>query len=168
MSHRDIKPVENKTSQIDDNLCPSGSAREVVVPLSSSHLLDMSCKVNGMILKHFFIMIKKHTFFFFSCLRAVSYLTSTHNEQCKTSRNLITRRRQGPSKDRKWLTQLIKHPTVRLNVASPSHQLQYGLHPFHIFIFPFHFLHVECTVYSIWKFWPLIFLLLLEKNIASQ
>lgn len=80
----------------------------------------MPCKVNGMILKHFLIKIKKHTFlsFFFLCLQAVNYLTSTHNEQCKTSKNLIKRQRQGPSADGKWLTQLIKHPRVRLKIPS--------------------------------------------------
>lgn len=58
----------------------------------------------------------------FLCLQAVNYLTSTHNEQCKTSQNLI--KRQRPGLDGKWLTQLIKHPSVRLNMASPSHHLR--------------------------------------------
>lgn len=111
--------------KLDRYSCPS--------PLT--HLLDMPCKVNDMILKHFLIKIERRTFFF--CLQAVNYLTSTHNEQCKTSRNLIKRQRQGPSADGKWLTQLIKHPSVRLNMASLSHHLQKGWDPLHIYIFPF-------------------------------
>lgn len=106
--------------------------------VSSTRLLDTSCKVNDMILKHFLIKTERRTFFFF-CLQAVNYLTSTHNEQCKTSRNLIKRQRQGPSADGKWLTQLIKHPSVRLNMASLSHHLKYGWDPLHISIFPFPF-----------------------------
>lgn len=63
-----------------------------------------------------------HSFFSpFFCLQAVNYLTSTHNEQCKTSQNLIKRQWRGPSADGKWLTQLIKHRGVRLNMASQSH-----------------------------------------------
>lgn len=63
-----------------------------------------------------------HSFFPpFFCLQAVNYLTSTHNEQCKTSQNLIKRQWRGPSADGKWLTQLIKHRGVRLNMASQSH-----------------------------------------------
>lgn len=68
------------------------------------------------------------------CLQAVNYLTSTHNEQCKTSQNLIKRQRQGPSADGKWLTQLIKLPGVRLNMASLSHHLQKGWDLLHISI----------------------------------
>ena len=78
-------------------------------------------------------------FSFFFCLQAVNYLTSTHNEQCKTSQNLIKRQRQGPSADGKWLTQLIKHPSVRLNMASLSHHLKYGWDPLRISIFTFLF-----------------------------
>lgn len=70
-----------------------------------------------MILKHFLIKIERRTLFF--CLQAVNYLTSTHNEQCKTSLNLIKRQWQGPGADGKWLTQLIKHPSVRLNMCKP-------------------------------------------------
>lgn len=115
---------------------PWGCAMESLLPVSSTHLLDMPCKVNDMILKHFLIKIERRTFVF--CLQAVNYLTSTHNEQCKTSRNLIKRQRQGPSADGKWLTQLIKHPSVKLNMASLSH-LKYGWVPLHISIFPFPF-----------------------------
>lgn len=106
-------------------------------PSPLTRLLDMPCKVNDMILKHFLIKIERRTFFF--CLQAVNYLTSTHNEQCKTSRNLIKRQRQRPIADGKWLTQLIKHPSVRLNMASLSHHLQKGWDPLHISIFPFPF-----------------------------
>lgn len=116
---------------------PRGCVIEALLPVSSTHLLDMPCKVNDMILKHFLIKIERRTFVF--CLQAVNYLTSTHNEQCKTSRNLIKRQRQGPSADGKWLTQLIKHPSVRLNMASLSHHLKYGWVPLHISIFPFPF-----------------------------
>lgn len=130
--------------QIHDNLSPPwGCAGEVLPlhppppPVSSTRLLDMPCKVNDMILKHFLIKIERRTFFF--CLQAVNYLTSTHNEQCKTSRNLIKRQRQGPSADGKWLTQLIKHPSVRLNMASLSHHLEKGWDPLRISIFPFPF-----------------------------
>lgn len=116
---------------------PWGGAEEVLLPSPLTRLLDVPCKVNDMILKHFLIKIERLTFFF--CLQAVNYLTSTHNEQCKTSRNLIKRQRQGPSADGKWLTQLIKHPSVRLNMASLSHHLQKGWYPLHISIFPFPF-----------------------------
>lgn len=110
-----------------------------------SRLLDMPCKVNDTILKHFLIKIERRTFFF--CLQAVNYLTSTHNEQCKTSRNLIKRQRQGPSADGKWLTQLIKHPSVRLNMASLSHHLREGWDPLHISIFPFPFACGTCIAF---------------------
>lgn len=105
----------------------------------------MPCKVNDTILKHFLIKIERRTFFF--CLQAVNYLTSTHNEQCKTSRNLIKRQRQGPSADGKWLTQLIKHPSVRLNMASLSHHLREGWDPLHISIFPFPFACRTCIAF---------------------
>lgn len=84
----------------------------------------MPCERDA-ILKHFLIKIERGYIHFpppfFFCLQAVNYLTSTHNEQCKTSQNLIKRQWRGPSADGKWLTQLIKHRGVRLNMASQSH-----------------------------------------------
>lgn len=82
----------------------------------------MPCERDA-ILKHFLIKIERgyiHFFPLFFCLQAVNYLTSTHNEQCKTSQNLIKRQWRGPGADGKWLTQLIKHCGVRLNMASQS------------------------------------------------
>ena len=125
------KPYRQKLMITPPRWCWRGTS----LPSPLSRLLDMPCKVNDTILKHFLIKIERRTFFF--CLQAVNYLTSTHNEQCKTSRNLIKRQRQGPSADGKWLTQLIKHPSVRLNMASLSHHLREGWDPLHISIFPF-------------------------------
>lgn len=131
---RGKKLVEKQLDQIPDNLStpevPPGMHSFLCLPL-----ISWTCKVNDMILKHFLIKIESRTFLF--CLQAVNYLTSTHNEQCKTSRNLIKRQRQGPSADGKWLTQLIKYPSVRLNMASLSHRLKYEWDPLHISIFPF-------------------------------
>lgn len=107
---------------MQDNLPPLRASLE---NLSSSfpctRLLDMPCEGDA-ILKHFLIKIERGYihFFPFFCLQAVNYLTSTHNEQCKTSQNLIKRQWRGPSADGKWLTQLIKHRGVRLNMASQS------------------------------------------------
>lgn len=86
----------------------------------------------------------------FFCLQAVNYLTSTHNEQCKTSQNLIKRQRQGLSADGKWLTQLIKHPSIRLNMASLSQNLKKGWESLHFLLPDEHLSHVLC--------WPLFIL----------
>lgn len=103
----------------------------------SCSLLDMACEVGDWhdikALPH---KIESRTF---SCLQAVNYLTSTHNEQCKTSRNLIKRQRQGPSADGKWLTLLIKQPSISLNMASLSYHLKYVWDPLDITIFPLPF-----------------------------
>lgn len=128
------KLVEKQMGQIHDNLsllrlCSGGTSPRAF-HLSPGHALQSEWHD---------IKALPHqdwkAYFFFFCLQAVNYLTSTHNEQCKTSQNLIKRQRQGPSADGKWLTQLIKHPSVRLNMASLSHHLKYGWDLLHISIF---------------------------------
>lgn len=87
----------NQTGQIHDNLSPPrGGAGEVLLPIASC---SWTCHARDTILKHFFSKTERSTFFF--CLQAVNYLTSTHNEQCKTSQNLIKRQREEPSADGK-------------------------------------------------------------------
>lgn len=113
---------------------PKGGAGEVLHP-SSSHCWTSSTKRYDIkALPH---QDWKEHIVFFLCLQAVNYLTSTHNEQCKTSQNLIKRQRRGPGADGKWLTQLIKHPSVRLNMASPAHHLRKRWELLCITIFPF-------------------------------
>lgn len=131
------KLIEKQKGQIHDNLCPLRLCRGGTSPwafyLSPGHAMQSEWHdIKALPHQDW----KTHFFF---CLQAVNYLTSTHNEQCKTSQNLIKRQRQGPSADGKWLTQLIKHPSVRLNMASLSHHLKYGWDPLHISIFPFPF-----------------------------
>lgn len=78
---------------------PKGGAGEVLHP-SCFHSFAGQAPQRDMILKHFLIKIERSTLSFL-CLQAVNYLTSTHNEQCKTSQNLIKRQRRGPGTDGK-------------------------------------------------------------------
>lgn len=120
---RERKKKKPRRARVRDNLSPpEGGAGDGSI-LPPSHSSPGPAPQRDMILKHFLIKIERRTLSFL-CLQAVNYLTSTHNEQCKTSQNLIKRQRRGPSADGKWLTQLIKHPSVGLNMASPSHHLR--------------------------------------------
>lgn len=118
---------------------PKGGAGEVLHPSSFPSSAGRA-RQRDMILKHFLIKIERSTLSFL-CLEAVNYLTSTHNEQCKTSQNLIKRQRRVPGTDGKWLTQLIKHPSVRLNMATLSHHQRKRWELLCITIFPFPLAH---------------------------
>lgn len=103
--------VENQMSQIDDNLLPLRFFSGDFSLLSSPGHAVQSEWHDIKALPH-----QDWKAYIHFCLQAVNYLTSTHNEQCKTSQNLIKKAETGPIADGKWLTQLIKHPSVRLNM----------------------------------------------------